>query len=253
MSTVRPQDLGEIDRSSETPIYRQIAERLRSLISDGVLVSGDLLPSGPELSRYFGVAPMTVREAINLLRNEGLAIAEKGKGVYVNAPPPLRTALRTINLPLELPSLLGRMPPIPMKIGDAGDGSVLTGRVDTVTSGSMDAVRGVIARVLLEVAHGADSLGAYAISTYAINWREPFDDQAIVVDEAIGHLRTQIAEVVELRESLSSRMPTAQEVRLMSIPRDQPVTTVAHVGTLRSGETVSAETVRDGRIPVRVT
>jgi len=252
MSTVTPQDLGEVDRSSGSPIYQQIAERLRALIEDGVLVSGDVLPSGPELSRHFGVAPMTVREAISLLRNEGLAVAEKGKGVFVNAPPPLRTALRTLSLPQELPSLLGQMPSIPPRIGEPEDGAVASVSVEPTRPGSGEAILGVTARVVLEVAHGVGDLATYAISSYVVEWREPLEDLSIVGDKVHHDLHVALREVGEVEESIFSRMPTAHEVRRMAIPRDQPVTVVRHVGRVPSGDVLRAETVRDGRVAVKL-
>ena len=39
---------------------------------------------------HYGVARMTVRNALRLLQDEGLTIAEHGRGVYVRARPPVR-------------------------------------------------------------------------------------------------------------------------------------------------------------------
>lgn len=83
-------DLGTIDRSSDRPPYRQIADILRDHIDRGRLTPGEQLPSEATLIDHFGVARMTVREAIKELRTEGLVVAQHGKGVFVRSAPPVR-------------------------------------------------------------------------------------------------------------------------------------------------------------------
>jgi GntR family transcriptional regulator len=83
-------DLGEVDRSDDRPPYRQIAGLLRERIKLGRLSPGEQLPSESELIQHFRVARMTVRQAIQELRGEGLVVAEHGKGVFVRSAPPVR-------------------------------------------------------------------------------------------------------------------------------------------------------------------
>ncbi len=83
-------DLGTIDRSNDRPPYRQIADILRAHIDHGRLTPGEQLPSEATLIDHFGVARMTVREAIKELRTEGLVVAQHGKGVFVRSAPPVR-------------------------------------------------------------------------------------------------------------------------------------------------------------------
>ena len=83
-------DLGVIDRSDDRPPYRQIAAELRRHISAGTLAAGEKLPSESELIEHFGVARMTVRQAVQELRTEGLVVAEHGRGVFVRSAPPVR-------------------------------------------------------------------------------------------------------------------------------------------------------------------
>jgi GntR family transcriptional regulator len=83
-------DLGTIDRSDDRPPYRQIASMLREQIKLGHLKPGERLPSESELIEHYGVARMTVRQAIQELRGEGLVVAEHGKGVFVRSAPPVR-------------------------------------------------------------------------------------------------------------------------------------------------------------------
>ena len=79
-----------VDPRSSRPVYKQIADRLRSAIGDGVYAPGDLLPSEHELAAEYGVARGTARQAIMLLRNEGLIDAVHGLGCFVREPEPVQ-------------------------------------------------------------------------------------------------------------------------------------------------------------------
>lgn len=83
-------DLGTIDRTDDRPPYRQIASVLREQIKLGRVSPGDRLPSESALIEHYGVARMTVRQAIQELRGEGLVVAEHGRGVFVRSAPPVR-------------------------------------------------------------------------------------------------------------------------------------------------------------------
>jgi GntR family transcriptional regulator len=82
--------LGQLDRGSDRPPYRQIAAALRDAIESGALSAGEKLPSEAQLMDHYGVARMTVRQAIQELRGEGLVVAEHGRGVFVRPMPPVR-------------------------------------------------------------------------------------------------------------------------------------------------------------------
>jgi GntR family transcriptional regulator len=68
---------------SAVPAYQRIASELRGLITSGELAPGALLPSQQDLQDQYGVARMTVRQAIAALVNEGLVTSQQGKGVVV--------------------------------------------------------------------------------------------------------------------------------------------------------------------------
>lgn len=79
-----------IDPASDRPVYKQIADHLRIAIERGRLREGDQLPSEAQLMDHYGVARMTIRNAMRLLQDEGLVTAEHGKGSYVRSRPPVR-------------------------------------------------------------------------------------------------------------------------------------------------------------------
>ena len=62
-----------------------IARRLRTAIGLGILEDGEKLPTEMDLARQLGVTAFSLREALGMLRSEGLIVTRVGKngGSYV--------------------------------------------------------------------------------------------------------------------------------------------------------------------------
>ncbi|MCG8605413.1 GntR family transcriptional regulator, partial [bacterium] len=73
----------EIDKSSFTPLYYQIANNLRRDVHKGKYQPGEALPSEYQLMAQYGVSRGTVRDAIKLLWSEGLVTRHRGRGSFV--------------------------------------------------------------------------------------------------------------------------------------------------------------------------
>lgn len=86
MTTPHDFALGAIDPTADRAVYRQIADRLRSLAHDR-LQPGDQLPSESQLVAHYGVTRVTVRRAFELLKSEGVVVAEHGRGFFVRRRP----------------------------------------------------------------------------------------------------------------------------------------------------------------------
>lgn len=84
-----------IDRSSYEPAYAQLVRILRDQIAAGVFRPGDRLPSESQLCERYEVSPMTVRRVINILADQGVVIAEQGRGTFVK---PLELGTATFDL-----------------------------------------------------------------------------------------------------------------------------------------------------------
>lgn len=72
-----------IDPRSPTPIYAQIAERVRVAVAAGELGAGDALPSVRALAARLRVNPATVVQAYRDLEREGLAEMRQGAGTFI--------------------------------------------------------------------------------------------------------------------------------------------------------------------------
>lgn len=78
-----------IQPSSTTPIYEQIAEQIKTLISNGTLAPGTALPSIRALAKELKISVITTKRAYTELEHEGFieTIASKGSFVALHAEP----------------------------------------------------------------------------------------------------------------------------------------------------------------------
>ncbi len=73
-----------VNRESFVPIYHQIADYLRNQINEGMYKAGEMLPTEAEIMEKLHVSRTTVRQAFNLLVQEGIVKREPGKGTFVS-------------------------------------------------------------------------------------------------------------------------------------------------------------------------
>ena len=108
-----------INWNDNTPIYRQLRERVVAMILDGALKEGDALPSVRQVAADFQLNPITVSKAYQELVDENLVEKRRGLGMYVTEGareallknererflreewPPLRERLQRLGLDLE--------------------------------------------------------------------------------------------------------------------------------------------------------
>jgi DNA-binding GntR family transcriptional regulator len=76
-------DLVTVDHRDPTPLYAQLAAVIRAMITTGQLAPDDPVPSESYLQQTHGVSRVTVRKAIEVLRNEGLVYTLPQRGTYV--------------------------------------------------------------------------------------------------------------------------------------------------------------------------
>ena len=73
----------QLDPHSATPMYRQLADLIRSRIDSGEYPPGRPIPSKKTLQQRHGVSQVTVDAALAILREDGLLETHPGKGLYV--------------------------------------------------------------------------------------------------------------------------------------------------------------------------
>lgn len=77
-----------IDFESSIPLEEQLRREIREAIAMGEVKPGDEMPSGRQLAGDLGIHWNTVARAYRKLRDEGLLIVGRGRGVYVREQPP---------------------------------------------------------------------------------------------------------------------------------------------------------------------
>ncbi|MBI3283922.1 MAG: GntR family transcriptional regulator [Burkholderiales bacterium] len=69
--------------NEHTPIYRQLKDKVVGMILDGVLKTGDALPSVRQIAAEYQLNPITVSRAYQELVDENLVEKRRGIGMYV--------------------------------------------------------------------------------------------------------------------------------------------------------------------------
>jgi GntR family transcriptional regulator len=223
-----------IDPTSDRPVFKQIADRLRASIESGELAPGAQLPSEQELIGAHGVARGTIRQAVNVLRGEGLVRTEHGRGTFVRDRPPVRRlahdrfarrhrergrAAYLAELEAE-----GRVP-----------------QVEVLEVGRATAADDVA--VWLQLAMGADVLvrrrryladgEPMELATSYVPWELAEGTQIVQPDTGPGGIYARLEErghpLKRFSEEVTARMPTLEEVRALRLQPGVPVFRVLRV------------------------
>lgn len=78
---------GRINHDSATAVPVQVAADIERDIDAGKLAPDTRLPSENELASQYGVARVSVRRAIELLRDRGKVVTVHGRGTFVSPKP----------------------------------------------------------------------------------------------------------------------------------------------------------------------
>jgi GntR family transcriptional regulator len=79
---------------NENPLYLSLAKLLQTQIVEGELAPGTRLPTIEQIAKQYGVAKVTVRQALGLLADKGLVHSMQGKGTYVASKSPVHRLVR---------------------------------------------------------------------------------------------------------------------------------------------------------------
>ena len=77
----------KVNRAEETELHEQVAGELRRAIADGEAKPGERLPPARDLAAVLGVNTNTVLRALRQLRDEGLLVFRRGRGITVAGTP----------------------------------------------------------------------------------------------------------------------------------------------------------------------
>jgi GntR family transcriptional regulator len=209
-----------IDPTDPRPPYRQIADQLRADIYGRVLAPGDQLPSERELVERYGTAHQTVRQAISLLKAEGLVIGRPGRGVFVRERPPLLHRLDATRRFITQASSQG----LPaearlLEVGFAPAPPQVAGLLDLPQDAQV-LVRRYLLLVDGEPVQLADSYFPAELAEGSIIG----DPENITPGRIDADLKERFGlEAARFLDELTVRMPTAEETRSLRLPPGTPV------------------------------
>ncbi|MFG3681820.1 GntR family transcriptional regulator [Micromonospora chalcea] len=222
------------DLGVRAPKYLQIAAELRRSIRDGQIKAGERLPAETALAERFRVSPITLRNAIGVLRAEGLIESRHGVGTFVRESRRLQRRSRhrygrarndqkllTAHLRHEI-VFAGRAP-VTGEIAAAMD----------VPAGTEVVVR---RRHLFDRETGRpEEIGASYILTEVAGGT--YLEEPKVVPKALFLCIEELSgkRYTTARDHWLSRLPTAEEAAALELPTGAPVMQVIHVARAEDG------------------
>jgi GntR family transcriptional regulator len=215
----------------ERPAYLVVADELRQRIRSGLYPPGARLPTIKELRRAHGVSEIVIRNAMALLRYEGLVETRRGGGTVVRARPQVR------RLAMERYAADVRQGARPRTSftedhGIGWDGYQLTARFEQAPADEELAVlfavepgTALLRRNFVFYARGEPEqisvsflpLDLVEGTPVADPAREPWPGGTPAQLASLGH------PVSRVEESVSARMPSEPEARTLRMPAGVPV------------------------------
>ena len=215
-----------IDKGLPTPAYLQLRDRLVQAIETGDLAPGTALPSERELAVAVGLSRMTVRRAFEALVEDRLVEQRQGSGTYVLPQRLEQTVDRVLGFTDEVRSL-----------GHKPGSRLLTSSQAPAEPHVAEALRlGKGERVLkLERLRTADD-EPLALQTSHLIPRLldlPLERMESLYRTIENHYGLRPAGA---RQTVSARLPTRHESRLLELPQHSPVLALERLTFDAAGE-----------------
>jgi GntR family transcriptional regulator len=222
--------------SALAPKYRRVAAELRQQIEDGSYLPGDRLPSETFLSDRHHVSVSTLRQALALLRAEGLVESHHGLGTFVREEHRIQRRSRRLyrrknknkkaRRLLYSPTFAGRGP-LPRRLAavvrnatEAGAGQEVVIRRRVLTDPGTGRVEEIGASYLpLEIA-GGTFLEQQTVLPMAL---------FLCVEELTGKRYSHA------QDHWIARRPSADESAALGLPPGAPILQVVHVARADDG------------------
>ncbi len=220
--------LRPLDPTSDRPVYRQIADRVREAIDTGDLTEGEQLPSERHLMDVYGAARGTIRQAIGQLRAGGLIEIEHGRGAFVRRRPPVRRLAhdrfarshREAGRAAYLAEMEaeGRTPSVQvLKVGPEPATADIATRLGLRTK----------AKVLMRSRRYLADGNPMEIATSYVPWSIAGGTRMAEADTGPGGIYARLEEVGHrlgrLTEEVAARMPSPDEARALRLVAGIPV------------------------------
>jgi len=220
-----------LDRRSVVPLYYQIRQFLLEQIRSNKLKPGEAVPSEQVISARFGVSRMTVRQALKSLADLGVIYSQRGRGTFVAANK-LEKSFRQVLSFTEEMAVRGARP---------------SSRV--LRCGIEDADESVANALKIQVGELVISLRRLRLADsvpMGIEWsRIPHSLCPDLLDifQPKGSLYQTLNQRYGIRVAVTDEVAeaaaaTAEQARLLNIPKRSPVLLFSRVSYLERGQAV---------------
>ncbi|MFI7304426.1 GntR family transcriptional regulator [Micromonospora aurantiaca] len=222
------------DLGARAPKYLQIAAELRRSIREGQIKAGERLPAETALAERFRVSPITLRNAIGVLRAEGLIESRHGVGTFVRESRRLqrRSRHRYGRARNDQKLLTAHLRHEIVFAGRASVAGEIAAAMD-VPAGTEVVVR---RRHLFDRDTGRpEEIGASYIPTEVAGGT--YLEEPKVVPKALFLCIEELSgkRYTTARDHWLSRLPTAEETAALELPTGAPVMQVIHVARAEDG------------------
>lgn len=211
------------------PRYLQIADLMRQRIARGQWRRGDRLPSLESLVAEFGVARVTVRQAVEVLVRESLLSPQQGRGTFVTGEPPRTRWLKVQSTLDELAAVYRDTRPQIVNIDES------------IANAPLRPEDGTPAERYVFM-HRVHSLNAQPYCTIRIHLDERLFQAAAErfrTDTVINVLNEMPGEpVAHARQVLTIGTADLEVARLLQVPVNSPIAEVRRVFTDASGRVI---------------
>ncbi len=213
---------------NDVPLWRRIHRDLDAQIRKGTLRPGDRLPPEDALAARYGVHRHTVRRALQRLREQGVILAEQGRGTFVREPVTVH--------PMDLRSRLSET----ARRANRNSLREVLGtrrvRADATLASLLRVIIGAPLRQI-DTLHRIDGTPAVVTSHY---YPLPRFDGIEREVAALGSItaafaRFGVADLRHLASRISARPAAPRDARLLSQPASRPVLHVVNVSTDAQG------------------
>ena len=235
--------MSSTDTGDRRPASERLAADLRQSIESGALAAGAKLPSERELAEEHGIARNTARQAVRLLIESGLVVAEHGRGVFVR---PQTSVIRLGNDRYSPRYRDTGLSPFLLECAKQGK----AGRFEVLSVERVNPPADVAARLDLdpdtpsalrrENVFWADADPVQRVTTW-LPWSLA-EGTALLRDE-VGHpfgihgiLEERGHTMARISDEVSARMPTPDERERLHLTSGTPVLDVLHTSIDTDGE-----------------
>lgn len=216
-----------LDRASPVPLYFQLAEQLTAAIADGQAHPGDLFENEVAMSERLGLSRPTVRRSIHHLVDQGLLVRRRGLGTFVASRRVHRRASKG-SLYEDL-SMQGRSPSTKVLR------HALEREPRAAEALDLDPETELLA---LERLRFADKEPLAIMHNWLPPRHSDISEDALESRSLYSLLRDEGVGSVVAHQSVSARLPTAEEQELLEISSSLPVIAVTRTAFEPTGAPV---------------